>query len=75
MKKIRLFIIAFTLIGFSIQLNAQSFKVPAFEKFKLKNGLTVYLVEQHEVPITARGLSFCCSKLTSNLFFSFSNSF
>ena len=51
MKKIRLFIIAFTLIGFGIQLNAQSFKVPAFEKFKLKNGLTVYLVEQHEVPI------------------------
>ena len=51
MKKIHLLIIAFTFFGFCIQLNAQSFKVPAFEKFKLKNGLTVYLVEQHEVPI------------------------
>lgn len=27
-----------------------SFKVPAYEKFTLKNGLTVYLMEQHEVP-------------------------
>lgn len=34
-----------------VQLSAQSFKVPAFEKFKLKNGLTVYLIEQHEVPV------------------------
>lgn len=30
---------------------AQSFKLPAYQKFKLKNGLTVYLMEQHEVPI------------------------
>ncbi|MCE6990211.1 pitrilysin family protein [Dyadobacter sp. CY323] len=28
-----------------------SFKVPKYEKFKLKNGLTVYLMEQHEVPL------------------------
>lgn len=28
-----------------------NFKVPTFEKFKLKNGLTVYLMEQHEVPL------------------------
>ncbi len=51
MKKILLIIIAFVMAGLGVQLNAQSFKVPAFEKFKLKNGLTVYLVEQHEVPI------------------------
>src|SRR6476659_8657363 len=31
--------------------NAQAaFKVPAYEKFTLKNGLTIYLMEQHEVP-------------------------
>src|SRR5439155_11415598 len=30
---------------------AQDYKLPAYEKFKLKNGLTVYLMEQHEVPI------------------------
>ncbi|WP_395626530.1 M16 family metallopeptidase [Daejeonella sp.] len=27
------------------------FKVPAYEKFSLPNGLTVYLMEQHEVPL------------------------
>ncbi|MEO8795773.1 MAG: pitrilysin family protein, partial [Daejeonella sp.] len=27
-----------------------AFKVPAYEKFTLQNGLTVYLMEQHEVP-------------------------
>lgn len=30
---------------------AADFKVPAYEKFTLPNGLTVYLMEQHEVPI------------------------
>ncbi|SFC88993.1 Predicted Zn-dependent peptidase [Flexibacter flexilis DSM 6793] len=30
---------------------AQSFKLPAYQKTKLKNGLTVYLMEQHEVPM------------------------
>ena len=28
-----------------------NFKVPKFEKFQLPNGLTVYLMEQHEVPL------------------------
>ena len=52
MKKIyQLIIITFSLVGLSIHLSAQSFKVPPFEKFKLKNGLTVFLVEQHEVPV------------------------
>lgn len=32
-------------------LLAQTFKLPAYEKFKLSNGLTVYLMEQHEVPL------------------------
>ena len=27
------------------------FKLPEYEKFKLKNGLTVYLMEHHEVPL------------------------
>jgi zinc protease len=30
---------------------AQSFKVPNYEKFVLNSGLTVYLMEQHEVPL------------------------
>jgi zinc protease len=34
----------------TVASNAQDFKVPAYQKFVLKNGLTVYLMEQHEVP-------------------------
>ncbi len=33
------------------QTSSASFKVPAYEKTVLKNGLTVYLMEQHEVPM------------------------
>ncbi len=44
-----------TLIIFSLTVSAQTkqapFKVPAYEKFTLANGLTVYLMEQHEVPV------------------------
>lgn len=29
---------------------SQDYKLPAYQKFTLKNGLTVYLMEQHEVP-------------------------
>ncbi len=31
-------------------ITAQDFKLPAYQQFTLKNGLKVYLVEQHEVP-------------------------
>ena len=33
------------------QIKTADFKVPAYEKFTLSNGLTVYLMEQHEVPV------------------------
>ena len=49
MKRI-IYILAICLFT-SIASNAQSYKLPQYEKFKLKNGLTVYLMEQHEVPI------------------------
>jgi predicted Zn-dependent peptidase len=45
-----IYILAFCLFT-GIGLNAQSYKLPPYEKLKLKNGLTVYLMEQHEVPI------------------------
>jgi zinc protease len=35
----------------SYALNAQDYKLPPYTKFTLKNGLTVYLMEQHEVPM------------------------
>ncbi len=47
-KQISLFII---LVAFSVSLNAQGYKLPAYEKFKLPNGLTIYLMEQHDVPV------------------------
>lgn len=40
------------LLTLSTSAMAQSgYKLPAYEKIKLKNGLTVYLMEQHEVPM------------------------
>jgi len=47
----RIFYILAVCLFTGINLNAQSYKLPPYEKFKLKNGLTVYLMEQHEVPI------------------------
>ncbi len=48
MKYLITFIIALVAAGASV---AQTFKVPPYQKFKLKNGLTIYLMEQHEVPL------------------------
>ncbi|MCK8490669.1 insulinase family protein [Spirosoma sp. RP8] len=48
MKKIVIIITALLIAGVSL---AQTFKVPPYQKFKLKNGLTVYLMEQREVPL------------------------
>ncbi|MEJ7778016.1 MAG: pitrilysin family protein [Daejeonella sp.] len=33
------------------QTKPAAFKVPVYQKFSLSNGLTVYLMEQHEVPV------------------------
>lgn len=46
----RLFIFTL-LLTVAMQLSAQGYKLPKYEKFKLKNGLTVYLMEQKEVPV------------------------
>jgi zinc protease len=35
----------------NISLSAQSYKLPEYTTFKLSNGLTVYLMEQHDVPV------------------------
>jgi predicted Zn-dependent peptidase len=35
----------------SITAISQDYKLPPYQKFVLKNGLTVYLMEQHEVPM------------------------
>jgi zinc protease len=48
MRPIAFIFIALLMAGTSL---AQTFKVPPYQKFKLKNGLTIYLMEQHEVPL------------------------
>ncbi|WP_310560717.1 pitrilysin family protein [Flavobacterium sp.] len=40
----------FCLLVIGINLSAQSFKVPTYTTFKLPNGLTISLMEQHDVP-------------------------
>jgi len=49
MKKILQLLSIFFLMGSTVF--AQDYKLPAYQKFTLKNGLTVYLMEQHEVPL------------------------
>ncbi|WP_290709680.1 insulinase family protein, partial [Flavihumibacter sp. CACIAM 22H1] len=49
LKKYSLLVAVFLYTGAG--LFAQAFKLPAYQKFTLKNGLTVYLMEQHEVPM------------------------
>jgi len=48
MKNILIAVLTICVLAAQAQNN---FKVPPYEKFKLKNGLTVYLMEQHEVPL------------------------
>lgn len=45
------YIICYCLLLFTTVTMAQDYKLPAYQKFTLKNGLTVYLMEQHEVPM------------------------
>ena len=50
MKQLK-YILSFSSFLFVLPLTAQDYKLPPFEKFQLKNKLTVYLMEQHEVPV------------------------
>lgn len=56
MKNLRKYIYAVLLVlavysPVIAQSSTSAFKVPAYEKFVLPNGLTIYLMEQHEVPV------------------------
>lgn len=51
MKRITQKLILCLLVIASINLSAQGFKLPNYTTFKLANGLTVSLMEQHDVPI------------------------
>ncbi|MEO6914845.1 MAG: pitrilysin family protein [Chitinophagaceae bacterium] len=51
MKNNLLLLAVFSLLINSLSVAQQSFKLPPFDQFKLPNGLTIYLMEQHEVPL------------------------
>lgn len=55
MRQLKIIIAVFLFLGiqYSVtgQTTATAFKLPKYEKVVLKNGLTVYLMEQHEVPM------------------------
>lgn len=44
-------IMVWLLVITQISLSAQSYKLPDYTTFKLANGLTVFLMEQHDVPV------------------------
>lgn len=46
----KIFSLSILLLIATINIQAQDYKLPPYQKFTLKNGLTVYLMEQHEVP-------------------------
>jgi predicted Zn-dependent peptidase len=48
---ISFFILAHGPLGNNLTAGSNGFKLPEYKKFVLKNGLTVYLMEQHEVPL------------------------
>lgn len=55
MNKLKNILVAFIAVASvapltQAQTKQAAFKLPAYEKFTLPNGLTVYLMEQHEVP-------------------------
>jgi zinc protease len=51
MKKIYKLGLSLAAILLASTVQAVDFKLPKYETFKLDNGLTVYLLEQHEVPL------------------------
>ena len=57
------------LYGSSVILAAESkgtFKLPDYDKFILKNGMTVYLMEQHEVPLVYISIVFPAGAVFGN---------
>lgn len=50
MRNLKINLIAFVIL-FAATSFAGNFKLPAYDKMILENGLTVYLLEQHEVPL------------------------
>jgi predicted Zn-dependent peptidase len=56
-KHIQYILFAFIIFAYSGGINAQDntpgYRLPQFTKFKLANGLTIYLMEKHTVPVVS----------------------
>ena len=50
-NKLKALVIICIILISNIDLTAQNYKLPDYTTFKLSNGLTIYLMEQHDVPI------------------------
>lgn len=52
MKELKkIFVTVCLLVISNFTIVAQAYKLPDFTSFKLQNGLTIYLMEQHDVPV------------------------
>ena len=52
MKRIEKIAVLICLLAIThMSVSAQGYELPKYSKFKLSNGLTVYLMEQHDVPV------------------------
>ena len=51
MKRLKIFLLPVLFFAFGSNAQTNAFKLPSYEKAVLSNGLTIYLMEQHEVPL------------------------
>ena len=52
MKQIKqTIVIVCMLMAYNMTISAQNYKLPEYTSFKLPNGLTVYMMERHDVPV------------------------
>ena len=55
-KTVTILLLVFSLTaGLSQAQTKPGYKLPQYEKFMLSNGLTVYLMEKHDVPVISLG--------------------
>ena len=66
MKPMKLKITIFCILVLGISLKAQSYKLPNYTSFKLPNGLTISLMEQHDVPIISVSALFSAGAIYDN---------
>lgn len=59
-QTIKTILIVLLIVSFNF---AGEFKLPKYEKFQLENGITIYLMEQHEVPLISFSSAFAAGAI------------